>query len=159
VGYQYNEQHLSEVVGAFRELIEYANLVITMPNADTAGSLYRQGFADFQQQNPQRVILIENFGSTNYFAAMKHSALLLGNTSSGILEAASLNKYVINAGDRQKGRIAGENVYHVPFERAKITETARHLLAKGSFTGPNPYKIGFAAELIRNVLIEQVNGK
>ena len=43
---------------------------------------------------------------------MNHCRFLLGNTSSGIIEAASFAKYVINLGDRQKGRLCGDNVIH-----------------------------------------------
>ena len=61
-------------------------------------------------------------GKTNYFRAMKQALFLCGNTSSGIIEAASFNKYVINVGERQKGRLTSNNVFHVPFEHDKITD-------------------------------------
>ena len=56
------------------------------------------------------IITIENFGKQNYFSAMYYSAFLLGNTSSGILEAATFEKYVVNVGDRQKGRLQSKNI-------------------------------------------------
>jgi GDP/UDP-N,N'-diacetylbacillosamine 2-epimerase (hydrolysing) len=69
---------------------------------------------------------------------MKHAAILVGNTSSGIVEAASFQKYVINIGDRQKGRFAPENVIHLPFDSKKIIETTKKYITK-RFKGINPY--------------------
>jgi GDP/UDP-N,N'-diacetylbacillosamine 2-epimerase (hydrolysing) len=51
---------------------------------------------------------------------MKNSLMLLGNSSSGVYEAASFDKNVINIGDRQKGRLKGENVFDVPFNKDSI---------------------------------------
>jgi GDP/UDP-N,N'-diacetylbacillosamine 2-epimerase (hydrolysing) len=69
---------------------------------------------------------------------MKHAAILVGNTSSGIVEAASFQKYVINIGDRQKGRFAPENVIHLPFDSKKIIEATKKLITK-RYKGTNPY--------------------
>ena len=69
---------------------------------------------------------------------MKHVKLVLGNSSSGIIEAASLGKYVLNLGNRQEGRLCGENVIHLPFETQQIVDQARTLIGK-NFEGDNPY--------------------
>ena len=89
---------------------------ITMPNADTLGSVYRKEINNLRDNNQNSILLIENFGKKHYFNAMYYSTLLLGNTSSGIIEAASFGKYVINVGDRQKGRTQSLNVYDVNFD-------------------------------------------
>jgi GDP/UDP-N,N'-diacetylbacillosamine 2-epimerase (hydrolysing) len=115
-----NEQHIREIASLLPELQERYQLIITMPNADTNGSLFRAAFQELGSQYTDRIKLIENFGTQSYFSCMQHVKLLLGNTSSGIIEAASFNKYVINLGDRQKGRLAGKNVLHVPIEKAAV---------------------------------------
>ena len=111
-------------------LCKTINVVITMPNADTLGSVYRNELNQLKISNPEKVLLVENFGKVNYFNAMFYSTLLIGNTSSGIIEAASFNKYVINVGDRQKGRTHGTNVYNTGFESLKIIELFNYLINK-----------------------------
>ena len=59
---------------------------------------------------------------------MFYSTLLIGNTSSGIIEAASFNKYVINVGDRQKRRTHGTNVFNTGFDSVKIIEICNKLI-------------------------------
>ena len=54
--------------------------------------------------------------------------VLLGNSSSGIVEAASFNKYVVNIGNRQKNRLCSKNVIHVPFKHKEIINaTEKHI--------------------------------
>ncbi len=79
--------------------------------------LFRNGFNKFKSKYNTTVHLIENFGTRAYFTCMSHAKFLLGNSSSGIIEAASFNKYVINLGDRQKGRHYGDNVFTIPFNK------------------------------------------
>ena len=86
---------------------------------------------------PKKVFLVENFGRENYFAAMKNSSMMIGNTSSGILEAASFKKYVINVGDRQKGRLKDKNIFDVPFSREEILKKYKQIIELGDFSGKN----------------------
>jgi GDP/UDP-N,N'-diacetylbacillosamine 2-epimerase (hydrolysing) len=115
-----NTSH-SQMVELLNALSDFKDtcLIFTMPNADTAGLIYRQAFMALAEQK-DNVKLIENFGTQSYFTCMKYAKLLIGNTSSGILEAASFNKYVLNLGDRQKGRLCSSNVVHLPFDSNEI---------------------------------------
>ncbi|MBP1653104.1 MAG: UDP-N-acetyl-D-glucosamine 2-epimerase, UDP-hydrolyzing [Bacteroidetes bacterium] len=152
VGAGQNIIHLQEVLGALETLASKYQLVITMPNADTNGSVFRQAFQTLGQANSEKIKLIENFGTQSYFSCMQHASMLLGNTSSGIIEAASFNKYVINLGDRQKGRLVGSNVLHVPFSKTAILEAVNHAAKAGPYTGENIYFKGGAAERIIHTL-------
>ncbi|MGO4821865.1 MULTISPECIES: UDP-N-acetylglucosamine 2-epimerase [unclassified Flavobacterium] len=114
-------------------------IVITMPNADTLGSIYRDALIKLKNENPDRIFLVENFGKANYFSAMYYSKLLIGNTSSGILEAASFGKYVVNVGDRQKGRVQSDNIVNAPFDNSSICLAFQTVLEKGVFEGTNVY--------------------
>ena len=87
-----------------------------------------------------------------YFSAIKASRFLLGNTSSGIIEAASFGKYVINLGDRQKGRVQSENVLNVPFDKHKILNAVQDIERFGDFDGQNIYEGSNTAEKIVKVL-------
>lgn len=134
-----NLSHVKEMKIALKSLSKKINLVITMPNADTLGSLYRSELNNLRNQNSKSIILIENFGKINYFNAMHFAKILIGNSSSGIIEAASFNKHVINVGNRQSGRTFGKNVHNVEFKSKQIIDLANHLLNKNCFKGSNIY--------------------
>jgi GDP/UDP-N,N'-diacetylbacillosamine 2-epimerase (hydrolysing) len=134
-----NLLYVKEMKKTLTSLSEKINIIITMPNADTLGSLYRNELKDLKIKNPSTIFLIENFGKINYFNAMYYAKILIGNTSSGIIEAASFNKYVVNVGDRQKGRSSGGNVYNVRFQSKDIISLTHNLLDKNDFSGSNIY--------------------
>lgn len=139
---------------ALTKLLPSLNLVITMPNADTMGSVYRKKAEELKSAYPDKVILVENFGKENYFSAMFYSKILIGNTSSGILEAASFGKYAVNVGDRQKGRIQSENVINSKFEVAEIISAATNAIKSDKYTGGNIYYHHGAADTIIKTLKE-----
>jgi GDP/UDP-N,N'-diacetylbacillosamine 2-epimerase (hydrolysing) len=151
VGYKENERYTDELVKTIHKLLYNYQVLITMPNADTAGNIIRRAFtAGFS--GLQNVFLIENLGSAGYFTAMKYCSFLLGNTSSGIIEAASLGKYVIDLGDRQKGRIAGENVIHTPIEMSSILDAVQQVEISGDFDDQNIYFNNGASDQIIKIL-------
>ncbi|MCC5943282.1 MAG: UDP-N-acetylglucosamine 2-epimerase (hydrolyzing) [Balneolaceae bacterium] len=143
-----NYKHL-EVLEKFIEYgINQARIVITMPNADTMGSLYRELYQKLENQYPKRIKIIENFGTKGYFTCLKHCKMVVGNSSSGIIEAASFGKYVINIGDRQKGRFTEANVKHVPFKLEEIKKAFGDIWQSDHYDGFNPYYHGGAANKI-----------
>ena len=150
VAVESNLAYASEMKIALSVLAEDINIVITMPNADTLGSVFRQEINNLKAQKPEQIILVENFGKRNYFSAMSYARVLIGNTSSGIIEAASFGKYVVNVGDRQKGRARGENVFDVTFDSNAIITQTKALLKLQEYTGENIYhKIGTADQIIK----------
>jgi GDP/UDP-N,N'-diacetylbacillosamine 2-epimerase (hydrolysing) len=145
-----NERYGLELIAAIKELKEF-NVLMTLPNADTFGNRLRSMFIDaFREDN--HVQLVENLGTMGYMSAMQNCAFMLGNTSSGIAEAASFGKYVIDLGDRQKGRAHGENVIHVPVERDAILAAVKDVAARGKWEGGNMFDLGGAAIKIMNAL-------
>jgi len=153
VSYEKNEIYLTEIATSLEQLASEGEfqLVITMPNADTSGTLFRTYFQKLKLKYPAKVFLIENFGTQSYFTCMKYAGILLGNTSSGIIEAASFGKYVINIGDRQKGRLAGLNVIHVPFKHHLILDEVNKYLFM-QYKGDNIYYRGNAAnEILKEI--------
>ncbi|MDP2420230.1 UDP-N-acetylglucosamine 2-epimerase [Sediminibacterium sp.] len=134
-----NESYANEMVLALGKLTKSLFLIITMPNADTMGSIFRNEIEKLKNNYPNAVLTIENFGKENYFTAMYYAKVLIGNTSSGILEAASFGKYVVNVGNRQKGRLQSKNVYNVTFQNESITDIVNHVLNLGEFKGENLY--------------------
>jgi GDP/UDP-N,N'-diacetylbacillosamine 2-epimerase (hydrolysing) len=149
---QENVIFAKEMFEALAALSDELFLVITMPNADTLGSVFRNEINRLKEKYPSRVCCIESFGKTKYFTAMTYAKLLIGNTSSGILEAASFGKYVVNVGDRQKGRLQSENVLNVPFERNAIIEKTIEAIHLPEFRGENKYQKPNTAEIILKTL-------
>jgi len=123
-----NFSHTKQMINALKIISDELNIVITMPNADTLGSIYREKLQKLKVQIPGKIVLVENFGKVNYFTAMHFAKLMIGNTSSGIIEAASFKKYVINVGDRQKGRARGNNVFDIEFDSEKIVNLTKQVL-------------------------------
>jgi GDP/UDP-N,N'-diacetylbacillosamine 2-epimerase (hydrolysing) len=146
IAYTKNQKFVTELIAAISDLKDY-QVLITMPNADTTGMSIRREFIKNFSGN-SRITLIENLGTQSYFTALKYASFLLGNTSSGIIEAASFGKYVINLGDRQKGRVAGENVIHVAVNAKEILNVVSKIEKSKSLQNKNIYFQGGAADRI-----------
>ena len=133
------------------------HIVITLPNADKLSSNYRECFFQLKEKYPNSFSLIKSFGKENYFSAMKNCKFLLGNSSSGIIEAASFNKFVINVGNRQKGRCRSKNVIDVEFNEKIIVNQSMELIASKSFKGKNKYFSKNSVKKVKNVLLNYTN--
>jgi len=145
VGFEKNESYILELLSALKELSKSYQIVITMPNSDTEGLMIREKIVGFANKN-KKVILVESFGMKGYLSCMKYCSLLIGNTSSAFVEAAFFPKWVINLGDRQKGRINTPNMFSIPVLKEEILKTAKKI---GQFIEPpmdsNIYGNGNAA--------------
>ena len=126
-------------------------VVFTMPNADTGGCAIRERIEVFVRTHPAAQA-VENLGTRAYFTVMERCAAMVGNSSSGLIEAPSFGLPVVNIGLRQRGRARGANVLDVPCERDAIGEGIRRatnpafrLAIQGL---SNPYGDGHAAPRI-----------
>lgn len=134
-----NEIYSSIVFEALEELCQTNQIVITLANADTMGKYYRDVATKLKQKYSESVTLVNSFGKYNYFTAMKASKMLLGNTSSGILEAASFGKFVINVGKRQAGRLRSSNVFDIDFDKDEILNCVKKIEQNPEYKGENKY--------------------
>lgn len=150
VSLQKNEVYTEVLVKTFEKLTLKYQIIITMPNADTMGNLIRTEFLKLEKEQ-QKVICVESFGKLGYFSCMKHCTFLLGNTSSGIIEAASFGKFVINVGDRQKGRARSGNVIDVAIEEEKILN-AVSIIKKQKYKGENIYHLEESSKSVAVIL-------
>lgn len=151
VAYQANEQYAQTLVEVLHETLLAYQVVITLPNADTMGNAIRQILLTFGENNP-RVFVVESFGTLGYFSCMKYCSFLLGNSSSGIIEAASFGKYVLNVGKRQEGRYAGANVLHLPIEKKALLDAISTLPTLPALPAQNIYGDGKTAPKIIDIL-------
>ena len=146
-----NKEFARELFEAFKYIGKHKQLIATMPNADTSAVLYREMFLKLKLILKENVILIENFGTQSYFTCMKYSGLMIGNTSSGIIEAASFKKYVLNLGERQKGRPSGRNVINTSFKKELIIKNYNSYFGK-IFDGENIYFMDSPSNKILKVI-------
>lgn len=135
------------------------------PNAD-AGS--REILQVLQQRPlPSGSARGVNLGRPLFSAAMNHCAAMVGNSSAGIIEAATFGTPVVNVGDRQRLREHGPNVVDVPVESVAIEQALRSQLAHGKWPCENAWGDGHAAGRIALLLatlplggklLEKING-
>ena len=157
VGLKNNLKYVDIIRKVLLTICNHINIIITLPNADSLGSLYRSMYQDVKKMNPNKIFLVDSFGKENYFSAMNASNFMLGNSSSGIIEAASFYKYVVNVGDRQLGRLRSDNIIDVEFDYLKIIEASKKLFDLNVFDGKNRYKKSNSANLILKNLIKIIN--
>jgi GDP/UDP-N,N'-diacetylbacillosamine 2-epimerase (hydrolysing) len=146
-----NEIIVEKLAITLLELKKY-QVIITLPNADTSGFIIRNRLLQLPKESGNRIYCFENLGSQGYFTALKYCSFLLGNTSSGIIEAASFGKWVINLGNRQEGRKQSHNIFNVPFNRAMILQSIAVIEKKPVYLGENIYHKGNVALKICSIL-------
>lgn len=126
-------------------------LLFSLPNADTGSSVIRKALEAFIQRR-SHACLLDNMGTQGYFSAMKAAAAMVGNSSSGIIEAASFELPVVNIGRRQEGRLRAQNVIDCGNARSDIATAITRAISpefRKSLHGLiNPYGDGHAAERI-----------
>jgi len=132
-------------------------IVFTQPNADTNGRLASRMMADYVASHPH-TFLVDNLGTQAYFSLMKYALAMVGNSSSGIIEAASFELPVVNIGTRQDGRVRAANVIDVGYGRNEIHDGIVRAV-KPAFRSElrglvNPYGDGTASDKIVRMLRE-----
>jgi GDP/UDP-N,N'-diacetylbacillosamine 2-epimerase (hydrolysing) len=96
------------------------HLVFTKPNADTDGRVIAELMDAFVQRHPSRAIAYTSLGQLRYLSTMRHVDGVVGNSSSGIIEAPLMRVGTVNIGDRQKGRERASSVIDCEPDRASI---------------------------------------
>jgi UDP-hydrolysing UDP-N-acetyl-D-glucosamine 2-epimerase len=126
-------------------------IVFTMPNADAGGRAIADRIRAFVAGRPGAV-LVPNLGTHAYVSLMSHAVAMVGNSSSGIIEAPSLGLPVVNIGSRQEGRVRGGNVVDADWSTAAIVQAIERATSpsfRQSLSGTaNPYGGGRAGEII-----------
>lgn len=130
-------------------------LIFVYPNADAGSRALIERTRALAEARPHTHIFI-NLDAITYWSLLRHADLLIGNSSSGIMEAASFALPVVNIGMRQQGRERARNILDAPAETTAIRAAIRRALSpqfRKSLTGmANPYGDGTAAQTITRVL-------
>jgi len=132
-------------------------VVFTASNADNGGRFINEKLRD-RSSNDERFLFCENLGTQVYFSAMQYASAMIGNSSSGIIEAASFKLPVVNIGSRQDGRERSLNVIDTGYGKDQINEAIKKALSieyQGSLKDiENIYGSGRASEKIVNYINE-----
>lgn len=153
-------KELLKALLAFKE----AKIIFTKPNADHDGRIISQIIDDFVNKNSDRSISFVSLGQLKYLSAIKHCQVVIGNSSSGLIEVPSFKKPTINIGDRQQGRVQAKSVISCKPEMNAIIESIQIALSDEFQlilqNLENPYGEGNSsnkiAEAIQNASIQNI---
>ena len=105
-------------------------MIFTKANADTNGRIVNELIDKYTAQNSERACAFMSLGQKRYLSALKYCRIVIGNSSSGIIEAPSFGKPIINIGDRQKGRICADSVINCGYTQQEIQQAMETALTK-----------------------------
>ena len=135
------------------------SLFFSYANADTGGSIINKMIDKYVSENSAKAIVRKSYGQLLHLSAMQYMDAMIGNSSSGIIEAPHFKIGSINIGDRQLGRIQASSVINCPPTEAGILEAIETLFSKVFQKNlkniVNPYGSGGAAKNIMQELRSQ----
>ncbi len=145
-------QELLTALDAFPD----ARVIITKPNADTDGRSICAMIDAYAAEHRDRVLATTSLGQLRYLSAMTHVSAVIGNSSSGLIEAPALRKPTVNIGERQRGRLRAGSVIDCP-ERsdaiiAAITRALSPEFRQAIQKAASPYGFGNASVQIKELL-------
>ncbi|WP_346880482.1 UDP-N-acetylglucosamine 2-epimerase [Clostridium sp. UBA3061] len=123
------EIQITELLGALEEFDDM-KFIITKANSDNEGRKINRKIDEFISKNPEKYIGFVSMGQLKYLSAMKYCSMVIGNSSSGIIEAPSFNIPTINIGDRQKGRLQAKTVINCDPIKSDIIKAIKRGLSK-----------------------------
>lgn len=149
-----SNQQLIQLLEAL-DMFPKLNLLFTMPNVDEGSRELIATLKNYIKSRP-RSILVPSLGRVRYLSALNIVDVVIGNSSSGIIETPSFAIPTVNIGDRQKGRIRAQSIIDCDSSKADVTQAIK-LAFSHSFRSDldgmtNPYGDGKAASRIHSVL-------
>lgn len=151
------ENQINSLLQALRNFSEY-QIVFTAPGAEKGADQVTECIRQFVVNRPNSVF-VNHFGSRNYLAVLQNSSVVLGNSSSGLVESASFGVPTVNVGNRQKNRMAAESVINVDYDALAIKNALERALSSSfqkfsrECVNPyDPYKDGRNSERIVSAL-------
>lgn len=130
---------------------------INYPNSDAGNQPIIDAYQDYIKNYPNQFKLFQNLDRNTYVNLLRNATFLIGNSSSGLLEAPSFKLPAINVGTRQRGREHGNNVIFVDYNKNEILKAIEFVSCDEQFlenvkNGLNPYGDGNSTEKIIEIL-------
>ncbi len=149
---------MQELLYALNEL-QNTNIIFTMPNADNGAREFKEMIINFVATHPNSRAY-NSLGHLQFLSCLQFVDGIVGNSSSGLLEAPTIGIGTINIGDRQKGRLMAESVINCLPTRESIGSALSTLYDpkfRSRLPAVNPYGEGGASKKIVNLLKTKVN--
>jgi len=150
-----SRKQFKELLNAINELDD-TNFIFTKTNSDLNGRPINQMIDEYINKNPHKSVGFISLGQLRYLSALKHVDAVVGNSSSGLIEAPSFKIGTINIGDRQKGRIKAKSVIDsLPIKKNLIKSFKKIYSSKFQKilnSVKNPYDKGSTSKKIIKVL-------
>ena len=148
-------EQFKEILLAVSKLKD-TKLIFTYPNSDSFGRIIIKMINKFVCSKKYDSVKFSSMGYVNYLSVLKHVDCVLGNSSSGLLEAPSLKISTINIGDRQKGRLKANSVVDSKPIKSLITKSIKQIYSnkfkkKLKYTR-NPYEYKNTAKKIYSTI-------
>ena len=122
-------EQFNELLNALDELDD-TNFIFTKANSDTDGDVINKMIDEYVSENSQKAVAFASLGQLRYLSAIKFVDIVLGNSSSGLLEVPSFKKATINIGDRQNGRARASSVIDVGPVKEEILAAIKRAYSK-----------------------------
>lgn len=149
------KEQLENLLEALDQVSDY-QIVFTKANADTDGRIINQKIDEYVGKNNNRAVAIASLGMMRYLSALQYCDMVVGNSSSGIIEVPSFHIPTVNIGDRQKGRVRGKSVVDCGYTSKEIANaiyTAQMMNKNGTLQNvDNPYEGKNTSETILSVI-------
>jgi len=156
------EDQIKNLLNALDKVITDSNdpikILFTKANTDTGGRIINHLIDDYVAAHSDKAIAFNSMGQIRYLSAMKHAAVVVGNSSSGIIEAPSFKVPTVNVGDRQKGRVKPESVINCSPEKDEIIKPIQRAISRDFRESiremMNPYEKENTAGNIKNIIMK-----
>lgn len=133
------EEQIQNLLSALDEYPDI-KIIFTLPNSDTDGRIIIRLINEYVSKHPEKAIAYPSLGLKRYLSALQFVKVVVGNSSSGIIEVPSFGIPTLNIGDRQKGRIAADSVINCGTSKKDILEGLEKVLNSGHIEIHNPYE-------------------
>ena len=141
---------------ALSEINDEFQLLFTLPNSDTNGRIISAKVKDYVSNNPEKAYAIASLGKKRYYSALKYATAVVGNSSSGLVEAPIFNIPTLNIGNRQEGRTRCASIIDVPATSLDIREGLRKAVSLEYKNIANhvtsPYEKAGSVESVFNII-------
>ena len=121
-------KQIKTIINVLKKFENYG-LFFTLPNYDNEASIIKKRIVQFAKKNKYAKVF-KFLGHQNYVSLLKNSDCVIGNSSSGIIEAPYLNVPTINIGDRQAGREKMKSIINVDFNQKRIYRAIKIVINK-----------------------------
>jgi UDP-N-acetylglucosamine 2-epimerase len=156
-----NHQLVKNVLTALKKYKKYTQ-VFSYPNSDTGSNIILKEIKNYIKSNKHSV-LMPSYGRKEYLHLLKYAEFLIGNSSSGFVEAPYLNTPTINVGTRQKGRPLTQSIFNASYACSSILKSIKSSLNYKKSDNTINYKgkntINTVLRILKTVKLDDIKNK